>query len=168
MNRKEYSDKHSFTGGLKEAAKDLYPLVKKAVNPVKRLLLAYPQRAATIMFAVLLLNTALLFFIVYRKTTTKQPSGYAAVIKTIKNKKILINTNGNLSDNMSIGTWIEIKNIRDSLEYLMHKKVQTKEDTLCFMRLYKRYSLVDPSITHALKELKRKKQDSLHSKTLIK
>ena len=161
MNRKEYSNKNKFTEGIKEAGKDLYPLFKKIINPVKHFMLSNPVRTATIMFSILLLNTALLFFIIYRKTTSKQPVSYTAVIKNFKKKKAFRDASG-MDNHISMGSLFEIKNIRDSLEYLMNKKVQTKEDTLCFIRLYKRYRRIDPSIVNALKELKKKKTDSLH------
>lgn len=167
MKQKEYSKKQKFFNGVKEIYGDLYPLFKKLLHPVKNFLLTHPKRTAIIMFSIILLNTVLLFIIIHHKSTSKQAISYSSIIKNFKNKNTSLNVNA-AGEHISIGSLFEIKNIRDSLEYLMRKKAQTKEDTLCFIRLYKRYRLIDPSIADALKELKKKKKDSLHLKTPVK
>jgi hypothetical protein len=163
MKQKEYSDKSRLQKGVEEIYNDLYPLYKRSIRTAKRFLLSNPKKTATTMFVILLLNTALLFIIIYRKNDSAPRGSYAGVIKSFKNKNLILYPKGK-DDNIGLGSLLEIKNIRDSLEYLMQKKEQSKEDTLCFIRLYKRYSLIDPSLAQAMKELKRKKTDSSNLK----
>ena len=161
MSQKDYSKKQRFLNGVKEIYGDLYPLFKKLLYPVKNFWVTRPKRTAVIMFSILLFNTVLLFCTIHLKNTTKHSISYSSIIKNFKNKNTPLDATGT-EEHISLGSLFEIKNIKDSLEYLMHKKVPAKEDTLCFIRLYKRYSRIDPSIVNAMKELKKKKPDSLH------
>jgi hypothetical protein len=148
MNRKEYSNQTRLQKGLEEIRNDMAPLFKRMFHSVKKNVLSNSKRTATLMFAILLLNIALLFIIISRKNNPAQKSSYSFIFKSFRSFR-----NNNKSFNpketdnkFGLSTFFEIKNIRDSLEYIMHKKNQTKEDTLCFIRLYKKFSLIDPSI----------------------
>jgi hypothetical protein len=163
MNQKEYSNKNRFHKGLEEIGKDVAPLFKRLFRAVKTFVLAHPNKTAIIMFMVIVLNIAVLLVSIYRKENSLQANGYSAVMKNLKNKKLSLATN-ETTNQSGIGSFFEMRKIRDSLQYLMNKTISTKEDTLCFIRLYKRYSLIDPSIADALKEINNKKQDSIHLK----
>ena len=136
MKLKNFIKKAAFKKGVSESLKMVAPLYLKHYTSFKNHIQRKPKRTLLILLFIATVNFALLLFVVNH---SKRPTIGLAYQKT--KMALLTNSPG---INFSISNYLKLKDLKDSLDMIMHKQNMTKEDTLLFIRICQQYEKVDP------------------------
>lgn len=130
-------------------AKTIEPVITRLHAKIKFAAEKKPYTSLAIMFAVLLINTIVVFRLLEQGMTknfdiSMQP-------KTPKTKDTLqLNLKKHFINTLALGKFFEIQHFKDSLEYYRNKKPLTHEDSLALVKLLKSYQLIDPDFINQL------------------
>ena len=142
MKLKNFIKKPAFKKGVSESLNMVAPLYLKYYARFKNRIQRRPKRTLLILLFIATANFALLLFVVNH---SKKPTIGLAYQKT----KMALFTSGPGVD-FSISNYLKLKDLKDSLEIIMHKQTMTREDTLLFIRIYQQYEKVDPDFSKQL------------------
>lgn len=132
------------TGALKAFRKEISNnfsiMFLPSINKIRSVLNAHPKLTVFCMTLMLSANLCLLFFF-----NKKTKSAYN--ITDIYTGKVVNDQFPEIKQNIpfTISNFIQMSEIRDSLEILMHKKIQEPEDTTTLLRLFEKYQKLDTS-----------------------
>lgn len=126
-----------------------FGLVKK----IKTFSEQHPKQTLVAMMLFALLNFGVMLYLTGRRGAKPfLPSILDSGKKTIP----LQQKNGSTGPAFSLGNYMQIARLKDSLDMLMAKKTLTHADTLMALRIFEAYSRLDPSflpqVTNALKQ----------------
>lgn len=113
----------------------------------------HPKRTLVAMMLFTLLNFGVMLYVTNRKDAKPfLPS----ILESGKKSIPLQQENGSAGPAFSLGNYMQIARLKDSLDMLMAKKTLTHADTLMALRIFEAYSRLDPSflpqVTNALKQ----------------
>lgn len=124
--------------------KDFGPIANKIGSkvggPVVRAAKAHPKRAFAIMIAIIIANMAILYFFTDSFKFNKSSGfdfNYSEMVPDFNVPDV------KKQFNYSWTNFWTMKNIKDSMEYLMSKNHLSKQDTLLFIRLSERMGEID-------------------------
>lgn len=127
---------------MDEIKKEVTPLLKKRYAKWKAIANRYPRRTLVIMLAVASVNFFLFLYL-------NRNAGSAYSIKDVYSGKIIEdNFPGKHSETgipFTLGNFMQMKAIKDSLEYYLSNQHKTRADTLLLLRLFKKYETLDTS-----------------------
>jgi hypothetical protein len=127
---------------IDEVKQEIKPVFNNRYSKFKSAASRYPQRTLGIMFAIVGLNF-LLFLYMNRK------AGSAYSVKDFYSGKVVKEVFPDKREPtrvpFTIANFIQMKSIKDSLEYYLGVEHKTREDTLLLLRLFKKYEAIDTS-----------------------
>jgi hypothetical protein len=153
MNRKKYSDKIDNTAlsankksFIQELKEDLGPAYQRKAGKFKSYVKANPRRVLIYMFAVLIVNTGILFFF----TRQYKASSFHYANLRLRHDGVTSNEVPDIPFTWS--NYTTLTAIKDTLEYLMNKPQLSKQDTLTFIRIATAIEKLDPDFVQRLKQ----------------
>lgn len=140
MKQKKFFKENEFVAKTAATLEELKPVYQKSVNRIKSLAEKKPYRTLALMIAIAILNLMLLIFWSYRKAPVN--FGFSKINFEKTKESIMSSSRSDIP--FTLGNYMEVKSLKDSLDYLMSKKQLTREDTLLFIRICQQYSKLDP------------------------
>lgn len=121
--------------------KDFGPIVKKISAPVEGAAKKHPKRTFVIMMVIIIINIVLLFSFTDDLNFNNNETDFklSEVIPKFNDTPLPQNKGGEFS----LGNFLEILKIRDSIKYLMVKRHLSGQDSLLFIRLSERMAQID-------------------------
>lgn len=108
-------------------------------DKIKELADKKPKRLIFYMLAVAFINFGLLMYIALKNNDSP------TLTDTLHKSKMAM---GQSEENsFSIGNYMTVKRLQDTLQALMAKGKLDRDDTLTFVRVYQQFSQIDPTIT---------------------
>ncbi len=140
MKQKKSFRENEFVAKTTATLEELKPVYQKSVNGFKRFAEKKPYRTLAFMIAVAFLNLALLIFWSYQKPAANP--GFSKINFQKTKENVLSSPASDIP--FTLSNYMMVKNLKDSLDYLMSKKQLTRGDTLLFVRICQQYSKIDP------------------------
>ena len=142
MKLKNFIKNSALKQSVSESLKKIAPLYLQYYARFKNRMQRRPKKTMLILLSIATANFAILLFIVNH---SKKPTIGLAYQKT----KMALFTSSPGVD-FSISNYMKLKDLKDSLELVMHKQTMTREDTLLFIRIYEQYEKIDPDFSKQL------------------
>jgi len=131
MKQKKFFKENEFVAKTAATLEELKPVYQKSFNQIKSVAEKKPYRTLAFMIAIAILNLMFLIFWSYRKAPDNPGFSKINFEKTRENI-----TSSPISDiPFTLSNYMAVKNLKDSLDYLISKKKLTKEDSLLFIRI---------------------------------
>jgi hypothetical protein len=119
-----------------ESAKRISPVYSKYFVRFRKAVQCNPKRTLLILLFAATANFVVLLIVVNHRP---KPTISLAYQKT---KMVLFTSDPGV--NFSVSNYFTLKDLKDSLELIMHKQKMTSDDTLLFIRIYRQYAKIDP------------------------
>lgn len=152
MRLKNFIKKAAVKKDMLESAKTIAPIYYKYYMGFKNRMQKRPRKTLVILLFIATVNFLILLFVVNH---SKKPTIGLAYQKT---KMVLFNNGTDI--NFSIPNYFKMKDLKDSLELVMHKQKMTKDDTLLLIRIYQQYATIDPDFFKQLNKYTNEKNNS--------
>lgn len=131
-------------------AKTLEPILIRVYGKIRIAAEKRPIGTMVIMFAILALNT----FLVFRYLQQEHNKRSVFLVNTKGSKEMdstFFKRQHHYRNSLSLSKFFEIQKFKDSLEYYRNKQKLTHEDSLGLIKLLKSYEFIDPDFVNQLK-----------------
>ena len=152
MKLKNFIRNKALKKDVLESASAIAPVYSKYYTRFKSKMQKRPKKTMAILLFIATANFMILLFVVNH---SKKPTIGLAYQKT---KMVLFNNNADV--NFSIPNYFKMKELKDSLELVMHKEKMTKDDTLLLIRIYQQYATIDPDFFKQLNKYTNEKKST--------
>ncbi len=147
MKPKRSFKDNEFVAKLATTLEELQPVYQRSYSTFRRFVEKKPYRTLGWMIAFAAANLSVLIFMSYKKTPV-EPGFSKVKFTTLKSSALSASQSTGAA--FTFGNFIEMKRMKDSLDYLLSKKILSKNDTLLFIRICQQYSKLDPHFKQKL------------------
>ena len=140
MKQKRFFKENEFVAKTAATLEELKLVYQKSFNQIKSYAEKKPYRTLTFMIAIAIINLMFLIFCSYKKAPDNP--GFSKINFEKTRENIMPSPMSDIP--FTLSNYMAVKNLKDSLDYLISKKKLTKEDTLLFIRICQQYSKLDP------------------------
>lgn len=141
MKQKKSFRDSEFVAKSAATLEELKPIYQRSYSSFKGFAERKPYRTLGCMIGIAIINLAVLIYMSYRRMP--EDPGFSKI--TFSKLKSDALANRQAADvPFTFSNYMEMKKLKDSLDYLMSQKRLSKKDTLLFIRICQQYSKLDP------------------------